>query len=108
MVEEEEVELNEGMPVRNEEGEELGSLSGMLIAEDEEEAEFVLVTLGTADRLVPYEAVVGVADGALLLDVPAKAMELFPAMRAEMEPTDDEIDLAYQVYDEHALVGPEE
>lgn len=108
MEEAEEVELKEGMPVRNDTGDELGALAGMLIAEDEEEAEFIIVTTSdSVDRLVPFEAVLGVADGAILLDMPAPAMTQFPKVRADADPTEDEIGLAYHVYDEHAMMGPD-
>lgn len=101
--EEDEIELNEGMPVRNEEGEDLGTLAGMLQEEDEEEAEFVVVTVAGAERLIPAEAILGVGDGALVLDLPTSAMPKFPKVRGEGEISDAEIDLAYKMYDEHAL-----
>ncbi len=109
---EEEVELQEGMPVSNEDGEALGTLAGMLVEEDEDEeeaeAEFVIVSHGGADRLVPYEAILGVGDGSLLLNVPAKAMDKFPKLRADTNPTEAETELAYHVYDENALYVDED
>lgn len=108
MEEGEEVELSEGMPVSNEDGESLGKLAGMLIAEGEEEAEFIIVTTSdSVDRLVPFEAVLGVADGAILVDMPGKAMTQFPKVSPEADPTEDEIEFAYHVYDEHAMLGPD-
>lgn len=98
----EEVDLREGMPISNEDGAALGTLAALLIADDEEEAEFLLVRAGTDDRLVPFEAVLGVGDGALVLDVPTDALPLFPSIKAQSDPTDAEIERAYQVYDEHA------
>ena len=99
------VELKEGMPVTSEDGQSLGRLASMLVAEgddEDEEAEFLLVESAGQDRLVPMEAVLGVGDGALILDVPATAMGKFPHIRADADPTDDEIEMAYRVYDEHA------
>ncbi len=101
--EEQEVELSEGMPVKNEAGDVLGKLAGLLVADDDQDdAEFVLVNDGTVERLIPYDAIIGVGDGNLLLDVPALAMAKFPKMRPDIEPTDAEIDLSYAVFDEHA------
>ena len=99
---EEEVELSEGMPVATEDGEPLGKLAGLLVGEEDEEAEFLLLTHNGADRLVPFDAVLGVGDGNLILDVPLVALDKFPKMRADAEPTDDEIELAYRVYEENA------
>lgn len=104
----EEVDLREGMPVANEDGASLGKLSALLVAEDEEEAEFILVDAGGSERLVPFEAVLGVGDDALILDVPAEALQKFPAIKNQAEPTEDEMELAYQVYDEHASYAADE
>lgn len=104
----EEVYLREGMPVSNEAGEALGSLAALLVAEDEEEAEFLLVANDGTDRLVPFEAVLGVGDDQLILDVPHKALGEFPVIRSGVEPTDDEMELAYHVYDEHAQYESDE
>lgn len=99
----EEVELTEGMPVTSEDGQSLGKLSSLLIPEEEEDAEFLLIDVAGTDRLVPMEAVLGVGDGALILDVPATAVGKFPHLRSESEPTEDEIALAYRVYEENAV-----
>lgn len=98
----EEVELKEGMPVTTEEGESLGKLSSLLVAEEEEEAEFLVLGTANGERLVPMNAVLGVGDGNLVLDVPPAALDKFPRVRADAEPTDDEIELAYRVYEENA------
>ena len=103
---EEEVDLREGMPVANEEGASLGKLAALLVAEEEEEAEFLLVQHQGTERLVPFEAVLGVGDGNLVLDVPsAEVLAQFPKIRDGAEPTEDEMELSYQVYDENAAYG---
>lgn len=105
----EEVDLREGMPVATEEGASLGTLAALLVAEEEEEAEFLLIEHDGAERLVPFEAVLGVGDGNLVLDVPSPAiLAEFPRIRSQADPTDAEMELAYQVYDEHAAYGDEE
>lgn len=102
-VEGEEVDLREGMPVATEEGASLGKLAALLVAEEEDEAEFLIVEHDGAERLVPFEAVLGVGDGSLVLDVPTpEILAKFPRIRSQADPTDDEMELAYQVYDEHA------
>lgn len=102
MVDEDEVELREGMPVANEAGDKLGVLAALLIAEDEEEAEFLILKAGDDERLVPFEAVLGVGDGELVLDVPANVVTQYPAVTADQEPSDEQMELAYKVYDETA------
>lgn len=105
----EEVDLHEGMPVATEEGANLGKLSALLVAEDEEEAEFLIVENNGAEHLVPFEAVLGVGDGSLVLDVPgAEVLAKFPRVKTDSEPTEDEMELAYQVYDEHAAYATED
>lgn len=105
----EEVDLHEGMPVATEEGANLGKLSALLVAEDEEEAEFLIIENGGKEHLVPFEAVLGVGDGSLVLDVPgAEVLAKFPSIRPNSDPTEDEMELAYQVYDEHAAYAGEE
>lgn len=106
--EEDEVPLAEGMPAANPDGESLGKLSALLIEEGEEDAEFILLQSGGADRLVPFEAVLGVDEGTLLLDVPAANLGRFPQLRPNAEPTADEMQLAYDVYDEGATDWDEE
>lgn len=108
MSDEEEVELSEGMPINSEDGQSLGKLASLLVAEDDDEAEFLIVNAGGADRLVPMDAVLGVDDGALVLDVPTDAMAKFPRIRQDAEPTDAEIELAYRVYEENAQYEPDE
>lgn len=108
MPEDEEVDLREGMPVTNEAGETLGSLAALLVAEDEEEAEFLLLKTGTEDRLIPFEAVLGVGDGDLILDVPLAALVQFPAIKPDEEPTEAQMEKAYDVFDEHAEYEPDE
>lgn len=102
MVDEDEVELREGMPVANEAGDKLGVLAALLIAEDEEEAEFLILKAGESERLVPFEAVLGVGDGELVLDVPTGVVGQYPAVSANEEPTDEQMELSYKVYDETA------
>lgn len=98
--EEEDVELAPGMPVRNEKGEELGTLAGLLIEEEEEGPEFLVLTAAGKERLVPFEAARRVDDGALVVDVPVDVVANFPTVREEEDPTDAEVELAYQVYDQ--------
>ena len=105
----EEVDLREGMPVATEEGASLGTLSALLVAEEEEEAEFILIAHQGAERLVPFEAVLGVGDGNLVLDVPTpEILGKFPRIRDQADPTDDEMELAYKVYDENAAYADED
>ena len=105
----EEVDLHEGMPVATEEGADLGKLAALLVAEDEEEAEFIVIAHGGKEHLVPFEAVLGVGDGNLVLDVPSpQVLAKFPAIRPNADPSDAEMELAYQVYDEHAAYGEDE
>lgn len=104
-----EVDLHEGMPVATEEGVVLGKLAALLVGEEEEEAEFLLVEQAGAERLIPFEAVLGVGDGNLVLDVPsADVFAKFPKIRPQAEPTEDEMEMAYDVYDEHATYGDDE
>lgn len=104
-----EVDLHEGMPVATEEGAALGKLAALLVGEEEEEAEFLLVDANGQERLIPFEAVLGVGDGKLVLDVPSvDVFGKFPAIRANAEPTEAEMELAYEVYDEHATYADDE
>ena len=97
------------MPVATEDGASLGTLSALLVAEEEDEAEFLLVAHAGAERLVPFEAVLGVGDGSLVLDVPSpEILAKFPLIRAQADPTDDEMELAYQVYDDNAQYADED
>jgi sporulation protein YlmC with PRC-barrel domain len=98
----EEVDLREGMDVSNEDGEALGTLAALLVEEDEEEAEFLLLKTGSGERLVPFDVVVGVGDGALVLDVTTEVLERYPLVKSGSEPSDEEIERAYEVYDETA------
>ena len=98
----EEVDLREGMPVSNEAGDKLGTLAALLVAEDEEEAEFLLLRVGTDDRLVPFDAVLGVGDGDLIVDVPRDAVGKYPRIKTDVEPTEAEMASAYDVYDDTA------
>lgn len=99
---EDEVALDEGMPVTNQEGEDLGTLGGLLIEEEEEEAEFILLRTGEKERLVPFEAILGVGDGSLVLDVPAANVDRFPLVREGSDPSNAEMEQAYRVFDEGA------
>jgi len=100
--ESDEVPLEEGMPVENGEGAKLGELGALLVEEEEDEAEFLILKAGGVDRLVPFEAVLGVGDGALVLDVPAENVSRFPPVRGNVEPTDAEMELAYEIFDSGA------
>lgn len=109
MDDEEEVALDEGMPVTNEDGESLGTLTAVLIPEGEEDMDdeddserFLLVHAGGADRLVPFESVLGVGDGNLVIDVPAANIGKFPALAAEANPTPAQMEQSYRVFDEGA------
>lgn len=108
--EEEEVALDEGMPVKNEEGEDLGTLGVLLIDEgdEDENPEFLLLRVGAVDRLVPFEAVLGVGDGNLVLDVPVENVPRFPALQEGADPTPDEMELAYKIYDEGSTASDDE
>lgn len=98
----EEIDLHEGMPVSNEDGQKLGTLGALLIPEDEEEAEFLILKASEQDRLVPFEAVLGVGDGSLILDAPGDAIEQYPVIAPGQDPTDDDVERAYEVYDDTA------
>lgn len=100
MDEEEEVDLREGMQVSNEDGEELGTLSALLVEDEEEEAEFFLLKSGNDERLIPFEAVLGVGDGALVVDVTRDVLPRYPLVKPGAEPTDADVERAYDVYDE--------
>lgn len=104
----EEVDLQQGMPVGNEAGEALGKLSALLVGDEDEDAEFLVLERGGSEHLVPFEAVLGVGDGTLLLDVPASAVEKFPRVQGDADPSDADIEKAYAVYDEHAEYVDEE
>ena len=106
--EEGEVALDEGMPVTNPGGDDLGTLGALLIEEEEEEAEFIVLRTGDVERLVPFEAVLGVGDGNLVLDVPLENVTRFPVIREGAEPTSAEMELAYRVFDEGASDDDEE
>lgn len=98
--EEEEVDLREGMPIADEEGAPLGTLAALLVEDDEEEAEFFLIKTGADERLVPFDAVLGVADGALVVDVTTDVLDRYPLVKPGSEPSDGDIERAYDVYDE--------
>lgn len=102
------VPLSEGMPVVNGRGEKLGVLAALLVEEEDEDAEFLLLGAGGKERLVPFEAILGVEDGSLVLDVPAASVGLFPALAPEAEPTQAQMDLSYEVFDEGASEDEEE
>ena len=102
MTEEEEVDLHEGMPISNEEGEDLGTLSALLVEDEEEDAEFFLVKLGNEERLLPFDAVLGVGDGQLIVDATLDGLARYPLVKAGTEPSDDDIEKAYDVYEETA------
>ncbi|HET6403314.1 MAG TPA: PRC-barrel domain-containing protein [Candidatus Thermoplasmatota archaeon] len=108
MEEEEEVDLREGMQVSNEDGEELGTLAALLVEEDEEDAEFFLLKSGAEERLIPFEAVLGVGDGALVIDVTREVLERYPLVKPGTEPTDADVERAYEVYDETGSYVEEE
>lgn len=101
-MDDEEIELQEGMPVANEAGDSLGKLSALLIPNEEEEAEFLLLDAQGRERLVPFEAVLGVGDGNLILDVPTAALERYPVIAEGAEPSNTDAETAYRVYDETA------
>ena len=100
MDDEEEVDLREGMQVANEDGEELGTLSALLVEDEEEEAEFFLLKSGNDERLIPFDAVLGVGDGALVIDVTRDVLARYPVVKPGAEPSDADIERAYDVYDE--------
>lgn len=104
----EEVDLREGMQVASEDGEALGTLSALLVEEDEEEAEFIIIKAGAEEHLVPFDAVLGVGDGALILDVTKDVLPRYPAVKPGAEPSDADVEKAYDVYDETAQYVEEE
>jgi hypothetical protein len=104
----EDVPLEEGMPVENADGEKLGELGALLVEEDEDEAEFLVLRAAGADRLVPFAAVLGVGDGSLVLDVPADNVAKFPRLAPDAEPTEAQMDAAYEVFDSGASEAPDE
>ena len=106
--EEEQVELHEGMQVSNEEGDELGVLSALLVEDEEEDAEFFLLKAGASERLIPFDAVLGVGDGALLVDISKAALEQYPSIKPGSEPTDADVERAYEVYDETGAYSDED
>lgn len=99
-MDEEEVDLREGMRIASEEGDELGTLAALLVEEDDEEAEFLLLKTGNDERLIPFDAVLGVGDGALVLDVTRDVLDRYPVIKSGGEPTDADVERAYDVYDE--------
>ena len=106
------VDLHEGMPVTNEDGEALGKLSALLIPEaedgEEEEAEFLIVKAGADERLVPFEAVLGVGDGELILDATLDVMPRYPKVSSNEDPSDEACEKAYEVYEETAQYAEED
>lgn len=106
-MDDEEVDLREGMKVANEDGEELGVLAALLVEDEEEDAEFLLLRTETDERLIPFEAVLGVGDGALILDVARDVLAQYPSVKAGSEPTDADVERAYDVYDEHGAYTEE-
>lgn len=102
MVDEEDAPLAEGMPVINPNGEALGKLAALLLEEGEEEAEFMLIESGGVERLVPYEAVMGIDEGELVIAVPAQNVARFPKIGPDQDPTEDLMQQAYDVFDEGA------
>lgn len=103
----EEVDLHEGMSVSNDDGEALGTLAALLVEEEEEEAEFLLLKTGNGERLIPFDAVVGVGDGELVLDVASAVLDRYPLVASGSEPTDEDVERAYEVYDETGTQGDE-
>lgn len=101
-----EVDLHEGMPIQTEEGDDLGTLAALLIPEEEEEAEFLLLRRASGDYLVPFEAIAGVGDGAIIMDLPADVIERFPRLAPDQEPTEQQVEAAYDLYD--SLVEPDD
>jgi sporulation protein YlmC with PRC-barrel domain len=97
---ENEVELHEGMQVSNEDGEELGTLSALLVEDDEEDAEFFLLKAGATEHLVPFDAVLGIGDGALVVDVTKDVLARYPVVTPGTEPSEADIEKAYDVFDE--------
>lgn len=108
MDDEEEVDLREGMKVASEDGDELGTLAALLVEEDDEEAEFFLVKAGADERLIPFDAVLGVGDGALVIDVTPDVLARYPAVKPGSEPSDADVERAYDVYDETGSYVEEE
>lgn len=108
MDDEEEVDLHEGMKVSSEEGEELGTLAALLIEDDEEDAEFLLLRSGAEERLIPFEAVLGVGDGALIMDVTKESLARYPIVKSGSDPTDADVERAYEVYEATAQYEEDE
>ena len=89
--------LNAGMPVVGADGTGLGTLQSVLVDEETEEAGFIVVNAKDVDRLVPFEAVLDVEDGNVILDIPADTLHQLPEMKDDRDPTDAEIELAYRL-----------
>lgn len=106
--EEQEVTLDAGMPVGNEDGEDLGTLASVLVDEDTEEAGFVVVKFANVERLVPFEAVTDVDGGKLILDMDAETLAELPETKSDREPTDAEMEKAYSVLGLYEEEGDEE
>jgi sporulation protein YlmC with PRC-barrel domain len=104
---EEQVELKEGMQVSNEDGEELGILSALLVEDDNEDAEFFLLKAGAKEHLIPFDAVLGIGDGALVVDITSEVLGQYPVMAPGSEPSNADIDKAYDVYEETAQYADE-
>lgn len=94
--EEGDLPLEEGMPVESEDGEALGTLASVLVDDETEEVAFFTLATAEGERLVPFEAVLGVEDGTLVLDATKEQVDDLPKARPDRDPTDAEIDLAYR------------
>lgn len=107
-MDDEEVDLREGMKVASEDGDDLGTLAALLVEDEADEAEFILLKTGADERLIPFDAVLGVGDGALVLDVTREVLAQYPAVKPGSEPTDADIERAYDVYDETGTYGDDD
>lgn len=93
----EEIALDEGMPVDSGDGDELGTLVSVLVDEETDEAGFLIVGAGGRQKLVPFEAVMDVEEGRLVVDVEPDEFDRLPTASAERDPTEAEMALAYRV-----------
>jgi hypothetical protein len=104
---EEEIRIEEGMRIVNEDREPLGKVAAVLIDEATEEGAFVLLAppQGGRTRLLPIEVIVGQEGGALLADILPEDVPDLPEVGQDRDPTEEEM---LQAYDAVGLSPPGE
>lgn len=91
------LDIEEGMPVQSEDGDDLGTLASVLVDDETEEVAFFTLATPEGEALVPFEAVLGIEEGRLVLDATPDQIEDLPRVVPHRDPTDAEIDLAYRI-----------